>query len=62
MQFMAFHFIFLKKHAFKTRVSLGLKKGQAADNKKRALLIFLRAYFLFSKALLNLRVSDTFNV
>ena len=41
---------------------LRLKKGQGTENKKRALLIFLRAHFGFPKALLSLKVYDIFNV
>ena len=44
------------------RVFLGPKKGQVAENKKRADLIFLRAHFWFPKALLSLKVYDTFNM
>ena len=41
---------------------LRLEKGQGAENKKRALLIFLRAHFWFPKALLSLKVYDIFNM
>ena len=43
------------------RVFPSLKKEHCTENKKRALLIFLGAYFWFPKTLLNLKVYDTFN-
>ena len=72
--FFEFHKNLIRKYAYPvwpdwvfffihiTRVSLRLKKGQGAENKKRALLIFLRAHFWFPKALLSLKVYDIFNV
>ena len=38
------------------------KKGLGTKSNKRALLLFLRAHFCFPKALLNLKVYDTFNM
>ena len=38
-------YITIEEYFIIGRVSLKLKKGQDAENKKRALLIFLRAHF-----------------
>ena len=40
----------------------GSKKGKGVENKKRALLMVLRAHFWFPKALLNLKVCNIFNM
>ena len=52
----------LGKENVEGSISPWLKKGQGVENKKTALLIFLRAHFLFQKALLNLKVYDILNM